>query len=173
MMQEPEKAVADIVAATGGRLVSRVRLQKLAYLLDQLGARSGFNYVYHYYGPYSRDLDAAIFDAEADKLVQEQIEHRQSDGARYSIFVALGAADSPGFSYLSDPTLRERARELAAKPVTVLELAATAHWLAHAEKVEDWRTEIVRRKGSKTGAGRLEEALKLLTELGLPPAATA
>ena len=51
MMQEREKAVADIVAATGGRLVSRVRLQKLAYLLDQLGARSGFNYIYHHYGP--------------------------------------------------------------------------------------------------------------------------
>jgi len=173
MMQEREKAVADIVAATGGRLVSRVRLQKLAYLLDQLGARSGFNYVYHHYGPYSRDLDAAIFDAEADKLVEEQIEHRQSDGARYSIFVALSPADSPGFSYLSDPKLRERARELAAKPVTVLELAATAHWLAHTEKVDDWRTEIVRRKGTKTGAGRLDEAFKLLTELGLPPAAAA
>jgi hypothetical protein len=41
MTPEPEHVVADIVAAAGGRLVSRIRLQKLAYLLDQLGAKSG------------------------------------------------------------------------------------------------------------------------------------
>ena len=41
MTHEPEHLVADIVAAAGGRLVSRIRLQKIAYLLDQLGAKSG------------------------------------------------------------------------------------------------------------------------------------
>jgi hypothetical protein len=58
--------------------------------------------------------------------------------------------------------------------VTVLELAATAHWLEREEKVGNWQEEIVRRKGTKTQSGRLDQALSLLKELGLPPgAATA
>jgi uncharacterized protein YwgA len=171
MHREAESAVADIVVASGGRLASRVRLQKIAYLLDQLGAKSGFVYSYHHYGPYSRDLDTAIFEAEADGLVEETFEHRKSDGARYSVFVAKHANGEPGFSYLADAALRERARRLASANVTVLELAATAHWLKQGEKFGDWRTEIIRRKGTKTASGRLEEALALLRELGLPPGA--
>ena len=53
MPNEPEDRVADIVVAAGGRLVSRVRLQKVAYLLDKLGAKSGFSFAYHHFGPYS------------------------------------------------------------------------------------------------------------------------
>jgi hypothetical protein len=97
------------------------------------------------------------------------IEHRKTDGARYSIFVANQSDNPPSFSYLVDEALRDRAKKLASANVTVLELAATAHWLKQVEKIEDWRTEIVRRKGSKTADGRLEEALALLQELKLPP----
>lgn len=173
MTHEPEHLVADIVAAAGGRLVSRIRLQKIAYLLDQLGAKSGFDYVYHHYGPYSRELDAAIFDAEAFELVEERFRRRELDGARYSIFESKTPPDSPPFSCLRDNGLRELAHRLASENVTVLELAATAHWLAESEKLTDWKTEIVRRKGSKTAEGRLEEATKLLGELRLPPAVAA
>lgn len=171
MTHEPEHAVADIVAAAGGRLVSRVRLQKLAYLLDHLGADSGFGYVYHHYGPYSRDLDAAIFDADAFGLVEEKFERRKLDGARYSIFEVKVGAEMHHFSYLRTERLRELAKRLASVNVTVLELAATAHWLAQGEKIKEWKAEIVRRKGSKADNGRLAEASQLLAELGLPPAA--
>lgn len=171
MTQEPEHAVADIVAAAGGRLVSRIRLQKLAYLLDRLGANSGFGYVYHHYGPYSRDLDTAIFDADAFGLVEEKFERRKLDGARYSIFEAKAETEKHHFSYLCTTHLRDVAKRLSSVNVTVLELAATAHWLAEDEKIKEWKTEIVRRKGTKTENGRLEEATKLLAELGLPPAA--
>ncbi len=56
---------------------------------------------------------------------------------------------------------------------TVLELAATVHWLATVEKVQNWRDEIVRRKGAKTDGGRLEEAVALLPKLGLAVPASA
>lgn len=171
MKYEPEHYVADIVGAAGGRLVSRIRLQKIAYLLDQLGAESGFDYSYHHYGPYSRDLDSAILDAEAFNLVNEDFGYRKSDGARYSIFVHR--AKEKEFSCLKDDHLRNVAKRLASQNVTVLELAATAHWLAEVEKVDDWKSEIRRRKGSKTDNGRLEEATKLLAEVGLPPAVIA
>lgn len=170
MTQTPERHVADIVQAAGGRLVSRIRLQKIAYLLDQLGAHSGFDYTYHHYGPYSRDLDSAVLDAEAFDLVREDFGRRQSDGARYSVFNAVDDSDAHEFSYLRDRDLRGLVKRFASTNITVLELAATAHWLAEAEQVDDWEAEIRRRKGSKTAGGRLDEAKALLVELGLPPA---
>lgn len=170
MTQTPECNVADIVQAAGGRLVSRIRLQKIAYLLDQLGAHSGFDFTYHHYGPYSRDLDSAVLDAAAFKLVTEAFERRQSDGARYSVFETEKKAEDYQFSYLEDRKLRDLVQRFASTNITVLELAATAHWLAEAEKVEDWEAEIRRRKGSKTDGGRLEKAKHLLAEVGLPPA---
>jgi uncharacterized protein YwgA len=170
MSHTPEHHVADIVQAAGGRLVSRIRLQKIAYLMDQLGARSGFDFTYYHYGPYSRDLDSAVLDAEAFQLVKEEFERRKSDGARYSVFKALCDADAHRFSYLDEPRLRDLVKQIASTNVTVLELAATAHWLATAERVADWEQEIRRRKGSKTEGGRLDEAKKLLAQIGLPPA---
>ncbi len=171
MAYEPENRVADIITAAGGRLASRVRLQKIAYLLDKLGAESGFSYTYHHYGPYSRDLDSAILDAEAFDKIEEKFERRKSDGARYSVFVSKIKNDAYDYSFLASPELRARVLELASINVTVLELAATAHWLFKEEKVSDWKAEIVRRKGSKTEGGRLDDATRLLGRLGLEPAA--
>jgi uncharacterized protein YwgA len=170
MVNEPEDRVADIVSAASGRLVSRVRLQKMAYLLDKLGAESGFAFAYHHYGPYSRDLDTAILDAEAFDKIREKIERRQSDGAHYSVFEAFPGNGRHEYTYLANERLRESARRLSTVNVTVLELAATANWLLKEERVADWKTEIVRRKGPKTRNGRLEEAVQLLSRLGLEPA---
>jgi uncharacterized protein YwgA len=147
-----------------------VRLQKVAYLLDKLGAKSGFSFAYHHYGPYSRDLDNAVLDAEAFDGIRQTFERRQSDGARYSIFETVVGKEPHHYSYLGDERLRERARELAVVDVTVLELAATANWLLAEERVSDWKAEIIRRKGPKTRNGRLDEAVRLLSRLGLEPA---
>lgn len=170
MTREPENNVADIVCAAGGRLVSRIRLQKIAYLLDRLGAGSGFSYIYHHFGPYSRDLDGAILYAEAFDLITESFGQRSIDGAKYSIFETKRKCE---FSYLGSEELQGLAKRLASVNVTVLELAATANWLAEVEMFSDWKAEIVRRKGTKTANGRLEEATKLLEEIGLPPARSA
>jgi len=169
MTIEPEDHVAEIVAAAGGKLVSRIRLQKIAYLLDQLGAASDFDYVYYHYGPFSRDLENAILDAEAFDLVKEEQVHRASDGARYSIFTLNRQVEE--FKVLTDPRLRVLAQQLAGENVTVLELAATAHWLVTYEHIADWETEIKRRKGTKNDGGRLEKAKNLLRQLRLEPAA--
>ena len=171
-MIEHEEHVAAIVAAAGGRLVSRIRLQKIAYLLDRLGMDSGFTYQYYHYGPYSRDLDSAVLDAEAFGYVSETFEHRQSDGARYSVFKLEKEPESDVFGRLREADAKQIVRSLAASNVTVLELAATAHWLATEEMVPDWRAEIVRRKGAKTESGRLDKALELLKGLGLPPSSS-
>ncbi|MHC2351671.1 uncharacterized protein YwgA [Sinorhizobium meliloti] len=171
MTIEPEDHVAEIVAAAGGKLVSRIRLQKIAYLLDQIGSETDFDYVYYHYGPFSRDLENAILDAEAFGLVKEEEGRRASDGARYSIFTSGRTVEE--FKVLKDSRLRDWTRRLASENVTVLELAATAHWLVTYEHIQDWQTEIRRRKGTKNDGGRLEKAKELLRELHLEPVGAA
>lgn len=166
-----EDIAAAIVDAAGGKLIGRVRFQKVVYLLDRLGLKSGFDFDYHNYGPYSRDLDNAMADAKAFDLIEEKFDHRASDGARYSIFELKGGhqAKPEAFGDLG----RERAKSLvenfARQNVTVLELAATIDWLWREEKIADWRRELSKRKSVKVQGGRLERAVALLTELGLPP----
>jgi uncharacterized protein YwgA len=172
-MTEREDIVAAIVAAAGGRLIGRVRLQKVLYLLDQLGLNSGFDYEYHHYGPYSRDLDNATADAKAFGLVEEEYDHRQSDGAMYSIFKLTQAGHDADEAY--GDLGRERVKDLvglfARTNVTVLELAATIDWLWRAEESADWRSEVTKRKGAKVRHGRVERAVELLQGIGLAPPA--
>jgi uncharacterized protein len=169
-MTEREDIVAAIIAAAGGRLTSRVRLQKIVYLLDQLGLRSGFEFEYYNYGPYSRELDNATADAQAFELIEERFEHRHSDGARYSVFdLKKNAVSLDAFGDLGQVRASQLVGSFAGMNITVLELAATVHWLWRVEHIRDWRREIERRKSSKVGGGRLERAVELLRSLSLAP----
>jgi uncharacterized protein len=169
MNNQPEHIVAEIVSASGGRLVSRIRLQKIAYLLEKLGVNTGFDFSYHHFGPYSRELDSALLDAEAFDLIEERFDYRQSDGARYSVFSSKNMLEENKYFFLNKADLREKTKEFATTPITVLELAATVHWLAKVEEVDDWQAEIRLRKGSKTEGGRLSSATKLLADINLMP----
>lgn len=166
---EREDIIAGVVAAAGGKLTGRVRLQKAVYLLDRLGLNSGFEYDYHHYGPYSRELDSATADAKAFDLVEEEFHHRASDGAMYSVFAAKTEAPDEVYGDLGRGRAAELVQKFANTNVTVLELAATADWLWRVEQHEDWRGEIARRKGAKVQGGRLERAIVLLSEIGLLP----
>jgi uncharacterized protein YwgA len=168
-MKEREDVVAAVVAAAGGRLTGRVRLQKTVYLLDQLGLNSGFAYEYYHYGPYSRDLDNATADAKAFGLIEEDFDHRVSDGAMYSVFRLKADAKPEAFVGFDRGRAEELVSLFACTNVTVLELAATIDWLWRKEGIGDWRREIIRRKGVKVQGGRLEKAVELLNEIGLVP----
>ena len=173
-MIEREDIVTAVLAAADGPLTSRVRLQKVVYLLDQLGLNSRFDYDYWHYGPYSRDLDNATADAKAFDLVKETFEHRKSDGAMYSIFTSKGAAKPEAYGKLAPRKVKELVQVFVKTNVTVLELAATVDWLWRYEKRKDWQSEITRRKALKVRAGRLDEAVGLLKSIGLePPPPTA
>lgn len=174
-MIEREHIVAAVVAAAGGKLTSRIRLQKSVYLLDQLGLDSGFDYDYHHYGPYSRDLDNAAEDAKAFDLMDEEYAYRVRDGARYSIFRLKRdvKAIEQAYGKLGREKTVELARRFAQTNVTILELAATVDWLWREEKISDWQSEIKKRKSIKTENGRLDQALELLVALNLSPPAPA
>jgi uncharacterized protein len=162
--------VVDIVALSGGALTGRIRLQKIAYLLDQLGMDSGAEFGYHHYGPYSEPVTDAIADAKFFGNLREKIEFRQSDGGPYSIFKAdKPAAEVVKLGELSSADAERYLQILGPANSTVLELAATVHWLTVVEKIADWRHEIEVRKPGKTKSGRLEKAVELLGKLDLAP----
>ena len=172
-MTTPDKLVVNVLSAAGAPIVGRIRLQKIFYLLDQKGMGSGLSFHYHHYGPYSRELDAALDRAQAMQGVTEKTAYRQADGMPYSIFSLRGAADGElpdTVGQLSVDEARKLIPSMAAKSSTVLELAATIHWLSKVERVPDWKRELVRRKGAKTERGRMEQALELLSQLRLSPA---
>jgi uncharacterized protein YwgA len=170
-MKEREDVVAAVVGAVGGELTGKVRLQKVVYLLDQLGLSSGFRFEYYHYGPFSRDLVNAVEDAKAFNMVREDFGQRSSDLASFSIFrMQADVAIKPeAFGELGSDRAGLLAKKLAARDATVLELAATVHWLWKYEQRKNWQVEILRRKGLKAQGGRLDRALALLDELGLAP----
>lgn len=169
MTIEREDIVTAVIASAGASLISRVRLQKSVYLLDQLGLDSKFDYEYYHYGPYSRDLDNATADAKAFGLLNEAFERRQSDGARYSVFTVEDEYKEEALGELGLTQTRKYMDLFVQTDVTVLELAATVDWLWRFEKSRDWKSEIKKRKGVKARQDRLERALSLLERLGLKP----
>lgn len=170
-MIEREDIVAALIEAGGGQIIGRVRLQKTLYLLEQLGFGTDMAFEYHHYGPYSRELDNATADAKALGLVREEFEHRQSDGAMYSIFrlAPSGAVKEEVYAKLGKERVADLVHRFSSTNVTVLELAATVDWLWRAEQISDWKLEVTKRKGKKVLGGRLEKAVELLGALGLPP----
>jgi uncharacterized protein YwgA len=168
-MPQLNDLVAGAVALSGGELVGRIRLQKVIYLLDQLGMNSGAPFEYHHYGPYSEAISDALSDAKFWGNIKEAVNFRRADGAPYSSF----KTDSPAPSVLGELSADDAKRFLAkfvGCTSTVLELAATVHWLAFVEKSPNWRAEIEVRKAGKTNHGRLDKALDLLRDIGLAPA---
>lgn len=162
--------VVNIVALSGGSLTGRIRLQKIAYLLEQLGMGAGVEFSYHHYGPYSEPVTNAVADAKFFDALLEKIEFRQSDGGPYSVFETKKSVDD--IAKLGEMDVQDAKRYLdllGPANSTVLELAATIHWLRSFEKFADWKHEIEIRKPGKTKSGRLEKAVSLLGELGLAP----
>ena len=165
-MQQLDDLVVGTVALSGGELVGRIRMQKVVYLLEQLGMGSGISFEYHHYGPYSEGVSDAVTDAKFWGNIEEVVNFRMSDGAPYSTFKTKTAApDKLGQLNASDA--KRFLKKFSGQTSTVLELAATAHWLVHTEKVIDWHSEIKVRKVGKTGNGNLEKAHALLQEIGL------
>jgi uncharacterized protein YwgA len=168
-MADLGRLVVDVVALSGGRLVGRTRMQKTIYLLDVLGLESGASYYYYNFGPFSDEIADGISDSKFRGALVEETEYRMSDGSPFSIFKAnnRGSEQASDIGALPAGRVKEILQRFASCNSTVLELAATIHWLAQVEKVSDWRRELVRRKGSKTQNGRMERAAELLGELGI------
>lgn len=162
--------IAETVSLAGGSITGRVRLQKMMYLLTQKGLNGPFRFSYHHYGPFSRGVDEAISNAKAFCGLLERTKYRDLDGAPFSVFEFSDIGGHHPSAYLGNLPVEQVRVDIASMnsvTSTVIEVAATIYWLKYEERVPDWRAELSRRKGAKAGSGRVEEALRLLTRLGL------
>lgn len=157
-IEEMGKKIERIIAAAGGEIVGRTRLQKIAYLLELSGNGEGFTFDYHYYGPYSEDLAKATHIAEALKFVEEE-DKATTWGGHYSIYRLANPSDAA-----PTPAQTLIASLGASANAVVLELAATAAYFADHNHEDPWR-ETEERKPDKATPERLQAARELYAKL--------
>lgn len=164
-MTDPVELVTDIVAANGGSIVGKTRLQKIFYLLDACGLESGFEYEYHNFGPFSVDLAVAADDAVALKKLKsdEKPGYHQVPYVEYSTSRPMPS----DIGDLPEDKLRNALAVLGEYSSIDLEIASSIHFLRHNGYADTAEKETVLRKPVKATPERLTKARKLLTALGI------
>src|SRR5688572_18747783 len=90
-MSDAAQSVQQVVSLNGGKLIGKTRLQKSIYLLEAFQGGYGFDFDYHYYGPYSEEVSRAASDAIALHLITEKSEITNT-GLEYKVFMSLADA---------------------------------------------------------------------------------
>lgn len=153
------KAVKELVALAGGRIVGRTKLQKSACALELVGLGYGFSFKYKHFGPYSEELKLACGDADALEYIHEKTE-TAAWGGWYSVFEADPA----------DPKTELQKQRSEILSVTVnadpvdLELAVTAAFLAVNGSKDPWY-EVEVRKSTKATLDRVVAAKELYSAM--------
>ena len=148
--------VVQIVSVSGGRVVGRTKLQKIAYLLEATGLGEGFSFEYRHYGPYSEQLASAARSAWLLGALKEE-EHPTTWGGLYSIY---SVTTEPA----AESAKTQLAKIAAGADSIELELAATAAFLASEGLGDPWG-ETAKRKPEKASPTRMEGAQKLYHQL--------
>jgi uncharacterized protein len=159
-----------VFEAADSKIIGRIRVQKIFYLLEKLGLNGGTRFSYYHYGPYSEALAKEIDFAQLlDGCIQETVEATPF-GANYSVFTFKKNRNSADIDRVGDIPVdkaKQYIKAMKSKTSVAIELAATIHWLSHEEKVDDWRKEIKVRKSTKASNENITEALSLLNDLGI------
>ena len=162
---KPWKKVGNIMQDAEGKIIGRIRLQKLVYFLEITGQGEGFEYHYHHFGPYSEALTEAISAAKAFDLIEEK-EEIANWGGRYSVFTSKPNIDNSRVAMRT-----EFIRTVKSISSMELDLAATAaHLFQHGMGADPWE-ETKRRKPLECRNGYLErsqEAYKKLLAIKTP-----
>lgn len=156
-LQDRLAPVAQIIGDAGGEIVGRTKLQKTAYLLTLAGFENRFRFGYKHYGPFSEDLAEVAELAAAFDLISER-QQQASWGGTYSVYAVQSVEPSAQSSRIG------LAKEAARSDAVLLELAATAAYLAQEGKQQPW-AETARRKPDKAADDRLEKAKELYARL--------
>jgi len=162
-----------LARAFGGRMESRLRIQKSAYLLKLLGARefARTRFRYHYYGPYSRELSGSLQQAVAAGFLEEhQSQMPFDDLTRYAYRISDAGKDwLEGFSSDVEQRFASKIPLLRQANLKTLELAATVALLEREEYL--YRNDaIVRALALKPDcASCRDSAERLLSDLAVAP----
>lgn len=165
-MEKYRWLAAVIAAHPENKVYGRTRLQKTVKLLQRLKAPMDYDYMIHFYGPYSEGVQSDIGLLESFGLVEEQ-QCMSQDGSPY--FVLHASADAQKLAEQPEvKPFRSAIETMSAADAVVLELAAT--YDAFREMGDDHKTaleRLKRKKGTKCDGGRTTKALALLRKLRL------
>lgn len=172
---EPQsQLVLRILQAAKGEIEGRTRIQKIVYLIEEIGNSSNFFYSYHHYGPYSEELTDTlnILKHVDEKIIEERRDFEDSQGFT-AVFQLKGAQNSSSDQEASAESvsfekMQQYVTLMKKKSSTCLEIAATIHWLICKRKVQNWEDELVILKGNKARPEILQQSRELLEELGIP-----
>lgn len=127
-----------LIVTKAGKLVGRLRVQKLMYLLRQKGAKplAPLFFEYHHYGPFSVEVANAIKGAVSSKLIAEH-EESDDDWKRYEYTPDQHAAH---YAARIDAGTRALVEQVLAvchdAHWRTLELAATIDFLQRADDLD-------------------------------------
>jgi uncharacterized protein YwgA len=164
-----EHILLDLLAASEGKIIGRVRFQKVFYLLEKKGLGSGLVFSYHHYGPYCSELANAL-DLQVffgNDILEEQIPRHDGLGSYSSIQLAAKREKPDSVGNLKFDDARKCISSINKYSSVVAELAATVHWLVHEERVSDWEKELKARKPGKSTEKNIQQAKQLLDEINL------
>lgn len=123
-----------------GKIEGRLRVQKMMYLLQQKGVPHlrPFFFEYHHYGPFSAEVADVIKGAVQSKIIRELEEHNNDGWKRFEY---RPGQDIESYAGRVDPVTRKIVSGVLAKCKDAhwrtLELAATAHFLACADGLNE------------------------------------
>ncbi len=162
------RGIVRLINDAGGRVETRIRLQKLAYLCRQMRSAdfTDVEFSFHHYGPYSREISDTIQHSVNHGLVNE-VSDEFAGGVRYLYSLSeQGKEWIKRYGGTSSPEER-KVSGLAAEPWRALELAATVIYLEKEESI-DRKTAFSRSLAIKGKCAPFrEQADSILTSLGL------
>lgn len=167
----PLRGLLSMVNAMGGRLESRIRLQKSAYLLRAAGVRDfrGTTFKYHHYGPYSRPLSDTLQEAVVSDLLREERSEYKEEQSKYTYeLTPAGRAWLEENGESDDVPVQQLAPLFRDTPWRSLELAATVLFLEEDEKLGDRANAMARALLLKPACAEYRDtAEELLRSIGL------
>jgi uncharacterized protein len=162
-----EDAVTWLVAANGGTMVGKTRLQKTVYLLGRCGLKTDIEFDYHYFGPFSAELAVGADAAQSRGRIA--IEERAGfHDVPYAVFTTEEAIPNEiGGAALAD--VKRQLGILSKYTAIELELAATIDFLRDSEGIAEKGLDqtVSELKPVKSNPDRLKRAHELLQQLGL------
>lgn len=164
-MSDISDLVVGIVALNSGRLVSKIRLQKTVYLLEECGLGSSLDFDYRYYGPFSAEVAQAA-DAAADAGRLCALERPGFHAVPYTVFETKEEPPKQ-LGELSAVRAQKLLKLMDGCSAVILELAATIAFLRRYDLADDPVEKVKLLKPLKATRERLEKALQLHRALGL------
>lgn len=164
-MTDISDLVVGVVALNGGQLVTKIRLQKTFYLLEQCGLGSGLDFDYHHYGPFSQELAQAADDAvDLGRLKP----HERLGNHKIPYVVYRTQRKSPAkVAALSADVVAEKLKVLGSYSSLEMEVASTVLYVRDAGGGANAIEQTKALKPLKATETRIRRALALIRDLGM------